>query len=108
MESSSGQVDFAAVQRRKTADYLAVVAEARHGHATPKGLSFCLPHFSVRDLLLALMKPKGLCGGGFRFLGGGCGDGCGPRPEAVLRVPARREAEAGLHPRARQVRLSRS
>jgi hypothetical protein len=63
MESSSGQVDFAAVQRRKTTDYLAVVAEARQGHAAPKGLFLslfvCLPHFSVRDLLLALMKLRG-------------------------------------------------
>jgi hypothetical protein len=38
-----------------------------------------------------------------RLLGGGCGDGCGPGPEALLRVPARRKAAAGLHPLPRQV-----
>jgi hypothetical protein len=39
MEASSGAaLDFAAVQRRKTTDYLAVIAEA--AHAPPQGALF--------------------------------------------------------------------
>jgi hypothetical protein len=40
MEASScATLDLAAIQRRKTTDYLAVIAEA--AHAPPQGVLFC-------------------------------------------------------------------